>query len=422
MNINLDKWQKSFPSLRHRNYKLFISGQFVSSLGSWMQNIAQPWLVLTLTDSPLLLGLVTSFQTMPQMFFSFLAGSVIDRYPKKMILLLTQSGLALTAFVLGVLTYLNWINYYQVLIIALVFGFLNTADMPARQSYVMELVGKEDLMNAIALNSSVFNLSRIIGPAIAGILIQQVGISVCFFLNALSYIPLIVNLIRIDTPIRNPKSTMKKENILKNMMDGIYYVIHNKKMRIIFVLFLLLSLFLINFGLLNPVLAKMDLKSDASGLSLLMTSMGVGALIAALSIILLRWKNPTIKQIFWVALFFSLSQILLSFFGKLIYSAMIMSIIAFFMILFSTLVNTSLQLESDDQHRGRVMSVYTFVFVGVAPIGSIYAGTLANWLGARGTYLISGIIGVIGTGIIMWFFYRVNKKNAFPPSNQGESK
>ncbi|MCE5223446.1 MFS transporter [bacterium] len=409
MDIKFSNLKKSFPSLTHRNFKMFLSGQLISTLGSWMQNIAQPWLVLTLTNSPFLLGLVSAFQTLPVMLFSFLAGSFVDLYPKKMILILTQTGLAITALLLGLLTKYNLITYPQILVIALIFGVLNTIDMPARQSYVMELVGKEDLMNAIALNSSVFNLSRIIGPAIAGILINKVGIAICFIINAFSYLPLIIQLIRIDTPVRMPKRQSKPERILKNMMDGLQYVVHNERMRVLFSVFLVMSLFLMNFGLLNPVLAKMDLKSDASGLSFLMTSMGVGALIGALLVILLRWKNPTMKQIFWISFCFSITQILLSFSGRIALSAFIMSFIAFFMVLFSTLCNSSIQMESDDIHRGRVMSVYSFVFVGIAPIGSIYAGALSSWIGARGTYLVSGIIGIICTIIISWIFFKNQK-------------
>jgi len=412
ININMNGLRKSFPSLTHRNYKLFISGQLVSTLGSWMQNIAQPWLVLTLTDSPFLLGLVAAFQTLPVMFLSFLAGSLIDRYPKKIILIVTQTGLAVTALAMGLLTKFSLISYPQIVVLALVFGVLNTIDMPARQSYVMELVGKEDLMNAIALNSSVFNLSRIVGPAIAGILINRVGIAICFIINALSYVPLVIQLIRIDTPTRIHRKAEKKEKILQNMTEGIRYVLGNEKMRVLFSIFFIISLFLINFGLLNPVLAKMDLHSDASGLSLLMTSMGIGALIGALLVILMQWKNPSVKQIFLICLFFSISQVVLSFSGKIIVSSIIMSIVAFFMVLFSTLLNTSLQFESDDTHRGRVMAVYSFVFVGIAPIGSIYAGSLSNWIGARGTYLVSGLIGIMGTLLVSILFYQYQKKRS----------
>jgi MFS family permease len=206
MKVSMKKISGSFRALHHRNFKLFISGQAISTIGTWMQNIAQPWLVLVLTNNPLLLGVVVSAQTVPQMFLSFYAGVIVDRIPKRRILIITQSCYAILAFTLGFLTSIQHVRYEHVLLVALAFGFLNTIDMPTRQAYMIDLVGREDLMNAIAFNSSIFNLSRIIGPAIAGILIKSTGIAMCFYINAISYIPVVIQLLRIDTTVRKVKS------------------------------------------------------------------------------------------------------------------------------------------------------------------------------------------------------------------------
>jgi len=396
MNTTLKKITGSFRALNHRNFNLFISGQAVSTIGTWMQNIAQPWLVLELTNNPLLLGIVVSAQTMPQMILSFYAGVIIDRIPKRKILIITQSCYALLAFTLGFLTSMHLVRYEHVLIVALAFGFLNTIDMPTRQAFMIDLVGKEDLMNAIAFNSTIFNVSRIIGPTIAGILIKTTGIATCFYINAFSYVPVVIQLLRIDTPIHKVKSTTKPEKIWKEMVEGIRFVLSNSKMRIIFFLFLIISIFTINFSVLNPVLAKKDFLSDAGGLSFLMTSMGIGALVAALSIIFLNLNKSTMKLILSSSFMLAFFITAIGFTKNITMAGISLAFVGYSMILFSTSVNTMLQLESDDIHRGRVMAIYFFVFVGITPIGAMFAGALSKIYGARFTYLLSGLIGLLG--------------------------
>jgi MFS family permease len=401
MNNAIKKLTGSFRALNHHNFKLFISGQAISTIGTWMQNIAQPWLVLELTNNPLLLGIVVSAQTMPQMILSFYAGVIIDRIPKRRILIITQSCYALLALILGVLTATHMVRYEHVLMVALAFGFLNTIDMPTRQAFMIDLVGKEDLMNAIAFNSTIFNLSRIIGPTIAGILIKTTGIATCFYINAFSYIPVVIQLLRIDTPVRLVKNSQKPKKIWGEMVDGVRYVVANPKMRMVFFLFLIISIFTINFSVLNPVLAKKDFFSDAGGLSLLMTSMGIGALVSALMIIFLGLNKPTMKLILFSSFMLTFFITLIGFTKSIMMAGVSLAFVGFSMILFSTSVNTMLQFESDDIHRGRVMAIYFFVFVGITPLGAMYAGALSKTYGARITYLVSGLIGLIGC-MITW--------------------
>jgi MFS family permease len=393
--------KESFSSLRHANFKRFTAGQSISLIGTWVQNIAQPWLVLEITSSPLLLGTIVAAQTLPQMLFTFFAGSLIDRYPKKRILLITQSSYFCLALFLSLLVYAQWVVYWHVLLIALLFGLMNSIDMPARQAYMIELVGREDLNNAIGINSSIFNLARIIGPSIGGLLIASVGLAACFLINGLSYLAVIYQLIKIDTPFQiKVKEKLHLKTLISDMKNGIKYVLQNKAMRYIFTLFMVLGIFALNFSVLNPVLVKRDFSLDAVGLSFLMTCMGIGALTGALSVVFLKTRKPSLSNILLMSTGFSLSQILLGLSSSFGMVCFFMACTGLFMVLFSTMINSRIQLDTEDAYRGRVMSFYVFVFIGLSPIGSIYAGIISSVLGGRMSYLISGIIALTATMII----------------------
>lgn len=414
MKIELEtKISTSLPALKYRNFRLFFSGQAISLIGTWIQNIAQPWLVLTLTNSPFLLSLVVTFQTLPQMIFSLFIGPLIDKVSKKKILIFTQSSFAMLAAILGVLTLTKRVEYWHVLVIATIFGFLNTIDMPARQSYMVELVEKDDLMNAVALNSSIFNLARIIGPAIGGILIGLVGIGVCFLLNAISYIAVIAQLFKISTV--NLNHDMQINNLLKGLfkdvVEGLKYIFAKERIKVTVALLSILSIFCMNFSVLIPVFSQDFLKLNSQGFGMLMAAMGAGALIGALFVALSGNKKPKLITIIISAFGFSIGEIFMLFARNFYFAFLLLVFIGFFMILFTTSVNTTLQLESEDNIRGRVMSFYSFVYIGVAPIGSLYAGGLASKLGSNMAFTISGIIGLIGTIVVGSIIFRKSKKN-----------
>lgn len=408
MRDNLKKFKDSFPALRHRDFQLFFAGQGISLIGTWMQNIAQPWLVLTLTDSPLLLGLVVTFQTLPQMLFSIFVGPLIDRLPKKKILIFTQTSFMILAAILGILTVASVVKYWHVLVIALLFGFLNTIDMPTRQAYMVELVGRDDLMNAIALNSSIFNLARIVGPAVGGILIGLLGVGACFIINAISYLAVIIQLMKISVIGLNPDAqiNIRLKGLLTDIIYGIKYVFSREKMKITVILFCILSIFCMNFSVLIPVFAQNFLKLNSKGFGMLMTAMGVGALLGALFLALSKSSNPKLSTIIFAAFGFSIGEIFMFFAGNFHLAFALLTLIGFFMILFTTFINTTLQLGSEDNVRGRVMSVYSFVFVGVAPIGSMYAGALLSKFNANLAFSICGLIGLIGIFIIGYFLLK----------------
>ena len=250
--------QTSFSSLKHRNFRLFWLGQCVSLIGTWMQNIGQSWLVLQLTHSPLKLSIVTMIQFLPMMLFSLYAGTLIDRFSKRKILIFTQISMLLLATALATLTYFNVVQYWHVLILALLLGIVNTIDMPTRQSFFVELVGKEDLMNAIALNSSIFNLARIIGPAIAGILIGLVGIAICFYLNALSFVAVIIGIwmIKVPAQVKSEHRFGSIKEINSDVAEGLRYINSKLIIKVPLLLLALLSLFVMNYNVLLPIFAE----------------------------------------------------------------------------------------------------------------------------------------------------------------------
>src|SRR5665647_804617 len=349
------------PALSHRNFRLFWTGQCISLIGTWMQNIGQAWLVLQLTNSPFKLGLVTAMQFLPMMLFALFAGTLVDRFPKKTVLIFTQASLAILATVLASLSYFKVVQYWHVLVLAALLGIVNTLDMPTRQSFFVELVGKEDLMNAIGLNSSVFNLARILGPAVAGFLIALVGIGVCFYLNALSFLAVIVGLKMMDikAPIVKLSENKSLKNILVDIREGLTYI---KSITLIFYPLLLLaiiSIFVFNFNILVPIFAMQNLNQNAAGYGFMMTSVGIGSFIGALIITARSKTGPRLKYLLGGALGMSLFLAVLGFETNYILACVTLLLLGFCSIMFTTLVNSIIQLTADDSMRGRVMSVYS---------------------------------------------------------------
>ena len=384
----------SFPALEHRNFRLFWLGQMVSLIGTWMQNIGQGWLVLELTNSSFLLGLISAVQFLPMMLFSLFAGVIVDRFPKRKLILFTQSSFAVTSFILATLTALKVINYWEILILALINGFLNTIDVPARQSFIIDLVGKKDLMNAIALNSAVFNAARIIGPAIAGILIGKLGYAICFYLNSASFIAVIIGLILITVEGVTPKLKDAKTRIIEDLKDGMTYI---KNMPVILhtiLMIAVLSTFSMNFNVLVPVFTKNVLHREATGYGLLMSAMGIGALIGALTLASISKRGVKPVYLFAGGIGLGLFQILIGIQNSYTLTAFLLALSGWFMVTFTSSANTTIQINSTDEFRGRVMSVYSLVFGGVTPIGSMYAGTLSQRFGPHITFIVSGVIAM----------------------------
>lgn len=396
-----------FPALRHRNFNLFFIGQCVSLIGTWMQNIGQSWLVLELTHSALKLSVVTMVQFLPMLFLSLFAGSLIDRFPKRRLLIGVQTFMMMLAFILATLTYFELVEYWHVLVLAFLLGLANTVDLPARQSYFIELVGKEDLMNAIALNSSIFQLARVIGPAIAGILIGLVGMAICFYINALSYVAVLIALSMISAQGFSHQTARKFSfrSIMGDIAEGLKYIHTRKIIELPLILLMVISTFALNYSIILPLFATQILFQDSTGYGFLMSSMGIGSFIGALSVATHSKNGPSLKILVLCGLGTALTLSVLGLERDFILSMLTLFIIGFFSNIFIAMVNSTLQLNSQDTMRGRVMSVYALVFGGVAPFGAFLTGILIERLGLSLNMILSGLLSAFLVALA-YAFYR----------------
>jgi len=364
-------WPTALRAFRYRDFRLFWTGQLVSLVGSWMQSVGQAWIVLELTHSPFKLGVISALQFGPMLFLSFLAGALADRVRKRRLLLLTQSALMLQAFALATLDRTGQIQYWHVAVLATLYGIANTLDLPARQSFVVEIVGKHDLINAIALNSAVFNGARVVGPAVAGLLVARYGVGIAFLLNGLSFIAVIAALLAIRTEGEpRPRSG---DTLGQEILQGIRYAWETPLIALVLSLLLVMSLFVINFGVLVPLIARDVLHEGAHGFGLLMASLGIGAVTGAVALAL--GGLGAVRQ-FWVA-------------------AALLAVEGFVMIVFMASSNTTMQVTVPDALRGRLMGVYAFVFVGMTPFGALLIGTVAERWGVPAACMVGGGCGAV---------------------------
>ena len=372
------KFWQTFRSLRHRDFRLFWFGQMISLVGTWMQNMAQSWLVFRLTNSPFLLGAVSAFAGLPILFFSLPAGVLADRVKKRKFIIFTQTGMMILAFILAFLTFTGLVRVWHVMFLALCLGFVNAFDAPTRQAFIKEMVGKEDLLNAIALNSAMFNGARILGPAIAGILISLAGEAGCFFINGLSYIAVIIGLNLMK--MKDVVSQSKNSSFLISFKEGISYIIGNKKGLALILMVSSMSIFGFSYAVLMPVFARDILKAGASGLGFLMSAAGIGAITAGLGLAS-RKAEEKLKYMQAGIIVFFMALSLFSFSSNFFLSLLFLMGAGWGMISIVATANTLLQEIIPDGLRGRVMSFYTMMFMGTMPIGSFLAGTLGQTLG-----------------------------------------
>ena len=399
-NIKL-KLSNSFPALTHKNFRYFWFGQCVSLIGTWMQSTTQGWLVLEITNNntSFLLGLINALQFTPVMLFSLFAGVMLDRFSKRKILLFTQVGLMLTATVQGILVLTGVVQYWHLAIIALITGCINTIDMPARQSFVIDLVGKENLMNGIALNSSIFNAARIVGPAVAGIVIAYTGIEFGYLINAISFIPVIYGIYLIRVVEKHTKKEDK--NMIREIVDGLKYIKKNKTLVKTFACVAIMGVFAFNYNVLIPLFAVDILGLTSKGYGFLMSALGIGSLFGALCMATRSKKGPKSKAISIAAYLVTGLLILIGINRQQYVMAILLSFVGVFNVTFSTSANSTVQLNANEEYRGRVMSVYTLLFSGVAPIGSLFTGTVSNSLGPANAFVFSGILAMIGITFVL---------------------
>src|ERR1043166_795443 len=392
-------WRHTFRALRYRNYRLFFAGQLVSLIGTWMQQTAMSWFVYEITNSKFLLGAVAAVGSAPMMLFSAWGGSLADLYPKRSILVVTQTAQMICAFLLAIGVWAGFASATFIVIIAALNGIAMGFDMPARQAFTVEMTSREDLLNAISLNSSIVNGARVVGPSVAGLLIGWVGVAMCFFLNGLTFVAVIAGLLMMRLPLFQRPTHVVSAG--QHAWNGIEYSLKHQRVRTILLLFLAVGVFGWSYGVLMPAFARDVLGRGANGYGILLSASGTGAFIGALVVAtyghLFTARRLALGGvwIFSIALFgISLSR---SFYIALAF----LLVAGFGMLLFFSTSNTVLQTIVPDDMRGRVMGVWSLVFGAMIPLGSLEAGAVAHWLGTPVALAIGAVICAISAAVAL---------------------
>lgn len=394
-------------AFQHRNYRLYWFGQLISLTGTWMQSTAQQWLIYRLTDSPLALGTVAFLNSLPALLFSLFAGVVVDRVDKRRFLLLTQTGLMLPAFLLAGLTYSGVVQYWHILVLSALLGLANTFDMPARQAFTVEMVGKDDLMNAIALNSSMFNSARLIGPAVAGLLVAQVGEATAFLLNGLSFLAVLGGLGLMRLPAFTPRPG--RLDPVGDLREGLSYLGRDRTALALVLVAAVPSVFGFPATTLLPVLARDVLGLGAAGYGGLVSAIGLGALIGAVSLASLGNYQPKGRLLTTATFVFALALCGAALARMLPVSLAALVLAGWGMVTHLATTNTLLQLHVPDALRGRVMSAYLWAVVGLAPAGALLLGTWAEWWGAPAALLLGAGACALSALIVLIGFPQVRR-------------
>lgn len=391
------KLPATLRALQYRNFQLFFSGQLISLIGTWMQNLAQAWLVYRITGSMILLGGISFCSQIPIFLFSTVGGIVADRYSRHRVVIATQSASMVLALALAALTLSHTVHIWHIFVLSALLGVVNAFDIPARQSFIVDMVGRADLMNAIALNSSMFNASRVVGPAVAGILVAAIGEGWCFFANGISYIAVIVGLLLMRVaphrPVTGGGSPVAK------IVEGFRFVIRNRPIHALLILLSIASVTGMPFTVLMPVFADRILHGGPKALGWLTGCAGMGALGAAL----LLASRQTLKGLSgWIAASataFGVGLLIFALSRTFLFSALILVPVGFSLMLQMGSSNTLIQSMVPDHLRGRVMGVYSMMLMGMAPFGGLLAGVVADRFGAPTTVAIGGVICLAAAGI-----------------------
>jgi MFS family permease len=407
------------PALRSRGFQLFWYGQMISLTGTWVQSIAQQWLVLNLTHSPFKVGLIVTVQFLPLLVLVLFTGPVADRVDRRILLICTQVIAMMLATILGTLTLLHLIRFWEILILASALGTVNAFYVPARQSFVPELVDRSAILNAVALNSAVFNGARVIGPAIGGLLYAITGPAWAFYINAASYLAVIAGLLLIRPSHRARSERAKREpgTFLTDLLEGFRYIFATTPILVILLMIGIASLFALNFTTLLPPFAKYVLHLGSGGFGALLAVQGAGSLLA--SVVLSIYSRPDLARrlIYGGAFSFLILEVAFSFTRSFTISACILLPTGFAMSIFSTTANSRVLNLSPERLHGRVMSAYSLMFLGVTPIGSLLAGVVAETLGAQYGFLLGASITLICVTVI--YLLRLNSRPVVDPVAAG---
>jgi MFS family permease len=387
---------RTFDSLRkHRNYRLYFGGQVVSVTGTWVQNVAQAWLVVELThSSPLAVGVLAACQFGPYALLGLLGGVLVDRLDYRRAMLFTQSAMMLTAALLGVLALTHVAQVWMVDAIAAVTGVVLVLDTPARQSFTIQMVGRRELSNAVALNSSLFNASRILGPGLGGLIIATAGVGICFVINAVSFVAVLAGLALMHEDELHPVQHARRgDSLLAGMREGLAYARRTPRVRLVLLMMLVVATIGINFNVLLPVLARTTLHSGAEVFGLLSASFGAGALAGAL--VAASMGRALMRVLVAACGGFGLFEVVLGLQTSAVGAIVLLALTGACFTLYTANSNSTLQLAVPDRLRGRVMALYAYVFFGTAPLGGLLAGWLADRGGTRLAFLVAGSAGIV---------------------------
>lgn len=401
-------WMKlpaTLRALQYRNFQLFFSGQLISLIGTWMQNMAQAWLVYRLTGSSVLLGAVGFSSQIPVFLLSPVGGIAADRWQRRRVVIATQTSAMLLAFVLAALTLTGTVRVWHIFVLSSLLGAVNAFDIPARQSFIVEMVGKPDLMNAIALNSSMFNASRVVGPAIAGILVASIGEGWCFFANAVSYIAVIAGLFLMRVPRREVAG--HHGSPLANVVEGFGWVVRNRAVHALLMLLAVVSLAGMPYTVLMPIFAGGILRGGPKALGALLGATGVGALSGALLLASRTHLKGLNRWVAVSAMSFGILLMVFAYSRTYWLSMAVLVLVGFSVMIENGSSNTLIQSMVPDNLRGRVMSVYSMMFMGMAPIGSLIAGAAAGRVGAPVTVAAGGGVCLICASVFLGFLPRI---------------
>jgi len=379
-----------FGAFGYRNFRLYFAGHLISLVGWSMHSVALPWLVLALTDSPFYVGLVAMLGTLPVTFFALLGGAVADRFPKRRILIVTQSSAMVIALALAAVALAGVVSLTHVMIAATLLGMAAAFDIPGRQAFIVDLVGKRDLMSAIALNSASFNSSRIVGPGVAGLLISFLGVGFCFLLNGISYLAFISALVAIRL-VAGPGAGVRPRS-RSTVRAGLAYVVRDRRMRTLLLMIASASVFGFPFYVLLPVVARNVLGLGSAEFGWMVSAAAGGAVVGALGLATVGRRTPKGRMITIAAPVFGVFVSLLGFTRSFPWLLVVLALTGFFQVLHTATTNTLLQSIVRDEFRGRVMSVYSLAFLGLMPIGSLLAGTVAAKWGPGAWLSVAGLI------------------------------
>jgi predicted MFS family arabinose efflux permease len=369
-----------------------------------MQQVAQAWLVLSLTNSPLRLGLVGSLNFTPVLLFAIVGGAVADRLPKRRLLVVTQSVLACQTLTLALLVATGRVRYWHICVLAVVWGIANTIDLPARQSFVVELVGRSDVTNAIALNSAAFNLARIAGPAVGGLLIARAGVAPAYFINGFAFLVVIATLLLVRARGR-PLARAGPTTIGQEIGDGLRYALRTPRIVLVLAVLFVISLTVFNFSIYVPLFARNVLGRGPEGFGLLMASVGVGAIGGALTLGALR--APSLRLLFVTAFLSAAGLLAMSAIDRFVLAAVTLGALGWVSVIVVTGCNVALQLAAPDALRGRIMSLHTFIYGGVFPFGAFAVGSISERWGVPVAYRVAGVFALAGLGVVLaWWRLR----------------